>query len=158
VLRLKRKSFLKKALIILGCILAIILIAIAAMYITAGKKTAYYKNFDFGSLNLSAVKDGTYTGGNIIYINPDALSKCYSIAERLVNTRKNPLSMGRAVGLWILIKLCLGRLSIDSVEKRAGKLFGINARAIKTLYPEIGNDVDKPDDVEFVSKYIHHSL
>lgn len=104
------------------------------------------------------MKDGIYTGGNIVYINPDALNKCYDIAAKLIDNRKSPIKMGRAIGFWTLTKLCMGRLSIDSVEKRACKLFGVNARAIKTMYPEIGNDVDKPGDVEFVNKYINHGL
>lgn len=100
------------------------------------------------------MKDGIYTGGNIIYINPASLDKCYAMAEELVENRKNAIKMGRALGIWTLIKLSLGMLSIVSVEKRAKKLFGINARAIISRYPEIGNDVDKLDDVEFVNKYI----
>jgi hypothetical protein len=104
------------------------------------------------------MKEGTYTGGNIIYINPYAMEGCYGVAEELVENRKNAMKMGRVIGLWILLKLALGILKIKNVEKRANKLFGINARAIETSYPEIGNDVDKPDDVEFVNRYINIGL
>lgn len=100
------------------------------------------------------LKDGTYTGGNIIFANPEALRRCYSIADELVKNRKNAIKMGRLFGFVILLKLVTGMLRIKSVEKRAKKLLGINAKAIKTSYPEIGNDVDKIDDVDFVNKYM----
>lgn len=101
------------------------------------------------------MKDGTYTGGNIIYVNPDVIDRCLCMAEKLVENRKNAIRMGRAIGVWTLVKLFLGILSIVSVEKRAKRLLGVNARAIETHYPEIGNDVDKIADVEFVNKYIN---
>lgn len=100
------------------------------------------------------MKDGTYTGGNILYINPSVIGPCYGIAEELVQNRKNAIKMGRILGMPVLIGLSMGILSIESVEKRVNKMFGINAKAIKTLYPEIGNDVDKADDVDFVNKYL----
>lgn len=100
------------------------------------------------------MKDGTYTGGNILYINPSVIGSCYDIAEELVQNRKNAIKMGRALGIPVLIGLSMGILSIEAVEKKVNKMFGINAKAIKTLYPEIGNDVDKAADVEFVNKYL----
>jgi hypothetical protein len=33
------------------------------------------------------MRDGTYTGGNIIYASPAAFKKCYRMAERLVENR-----------------------------------------------------------------------
>lgn len=101
------------------------------------------------------MKEGIYTGGNIIYMNPAVFMKCSTIAEELVENRKNAVKMGRILGIWTLIKLSMGILSVPNVEKRARRLLGINARAIITQYPEIGNDVDKIDDVEIVNKYIN---
>jgi Molybdopterin-guanine dinucleotide biosynthesis protein A len=100
------------------------------------------------------MKEGTYTGGNIMYINPKAIDSCFNIAEILVENRKNAIKMGKALGIPILVELSLGILKIKTVEKRVNKLFGINARAIETSYPEIGNDVDKASDVDFVNKYM----
>lgn len=100
------------------------------------------------------MKDGTYTGGNIFYINPSAIAACCGIAEELVKNRKNAIKMGKVLGIPVLLELSMGILSIETVEKKVNRMFGINARAIKTLYPEIGNDVDKDVDVEFVNKYL----
>lgn len=103
------------------------------------------------------LKDGIYTGGNIVYINPFIMKDCYEAAIELVGNRKNPLKMARFFGFSILFKLFMGFLSVADVEKRVVKLFGISARAIKTSYPEIGNDVDKIDDIDFVNRNIKNN-
>lgn len=104
------------------------------------------------------MKEGIYTGGNIVYINPLIIENCYNAAEYLVKNRKNALKMARILGITILVRLALGILKIKTAEKRVNKLFGINAKAIFTTYPEIGNDVDKIDDVNFVNKYLNIGL
>lgn len=103
------------------------------------------------------LKDGTFTGGNILYINPNAVKKCYSTARYLVDNRKNLLNMAKIFGIVVFAKLLIGTLGIKTVEKRANKILGVNAKAIMTVYPEVGNDVDKIEDVDFVSKYINKS-
>jgi GTP:adenosylcobinamide-phosphate guanylyltransferase len=100
------------------------------------------------------LKDGTYTGGNIIYIYPHIVDKFTNKIEQLVEYRKKPFKMGRALGFTFLIGLATGLLSIKSIEKKVQKMFNIKGSAILTDYPEIGNDVDKPSDIEFVKKYI----
>lgn len=100
------------------------------------------------------MKEGTYTGGNIIYFNPKIVENCTKKAERLIEYRKNPLKMGRVLGFTFLIRLALGKLPISKVEDKIQKMFDVRGSAILTDYPEIGNDVDKPSDIEFVNKYL----
>lgn len=100
------------------------------------------------------LKEGTFTGGNMIYINPQIVNKISEKIEKLVEYRKKPLKMGRTLGFMFLVKLALGRLSISAVERKAYETFEIRGKAIQTIYPEIGNDVDKPSDVEFVKRYL----
>lgn len=100
------------------------------------------------------MKEGTFTGGNIIYMNPKVADNCTKKAEQLIEFRKKPLKMGKVLGFSFLIRLVLGMLSVKSVEKKIQDMFGVKAGAIITPYPEIGNDVDKPSDIEFVNKYM----
>jgi GTP:adenosylcobinamide-phosphate guanylyltransferase len=101
------------------------------------------------------MKEGTYTGGNIIYFNPKIVDNCTRKAEKLIEYRKNPLKMGKVLGFTFLIRLAIGNLPIGKVEEKVLKMFGIRGGAILTDYPEIGNDVDKPSDVEFVNKHLN---
>lgn len=100
------------------------------------------------------MKEGTYTGGNIVYFNPKVVENCTRKAEQLIEYRKHPLKMGKVLGFAFLIRLVIGNLPIGKVEDKVLKMFGIRGEAILTDYPEIGNDVDKPSDVEFVNKHM----
>lgn len=101
------------------------------------------------------MKEGTYTGGNIVYFNPKIVENCTRKAEQLIEYRKNPLKMGRVLGFTFLIRLAIGNLTISKVQDKIEKMFNIKGEAILTEYPEIGNDVDKPSDVEFVNKHMN---
>lgn len=100
------------------------------------------------------IKEGTFTGGNIIYMNPKIIDRVTNKAELLIKYRKKPFKMGQVLGFIFLIKLILGKVSIPSARIKVNEMFGIRADALLTKYPEIGNDVDKPSDIEFVSKYL----
>lgn len=99
------------------------------------------------------LKEGTYTGGNIMYLNPAIVDRCEEFARKLIEFRKQPWKTSRLLGFRFLVGLLLGVIPISKVEKRFCELLGIQASAIIMPYPEIGNDVDKPSDVEMVNRY-----
>ncbi|SEF38705.1 MobA-like NTP transferase domain-containing protein [Caloramator fervidus] len=100
------------------------------------------------------LKEGTFTGGNLAYINPKVIDRATKKVEELIAYRKKPLKMARVLGVNFLVKLALGILSLDAVEKKICDMFKVKGKAILTKYPEIGNDVDKPEDIEFVKRYV----
>jgi molybdopterin-guanine dinucleotide biosynthesis protein A len=102
------------------------------------------------------MKDGIYTGGNLFYVRPSSLGNSMNTIEALIAARKSPFQMARILGFSLLFKLFLGVLSIKQVENKFSKLMGIRAMAVKSIYPEIGNDVDKPSDVSVAARYINH--
>jgi len=99
------------------------------------------------------LREGTYTGGNVIYINPAVLGPCEEFAKKVITFRKQPLKTGRMLGIRFLARLMFGMLTIPQVEERVCRLLNIKASAIVIPYPEICNDVDKPSDLEIVIKY-----
>lgn len=100
------------------------------------------------------LKEGTFTGGNIVYLNPNVIERATEKAAELIEYRKNPLKMGQVLGVTFLLRLAFGTLTINAIEKKICEMFNVKGKAIITKYPEIGNDVDKIEDVEFVNKYI----
>lgn len=111
------------------------------------EKSISYKEFPDMQRTYVKMKEGVFTGGNIFYINPNIVEGCFDFADKLLNVRKSPLKMARILSINFLIHLILGNLSIEKAEKRFSEIMGIEARAIISNYPEIGNDVDKPDDI-----------
>ncbi|MEW6662685.1 MAG: nucleotidyltransferase family protein [Bacillota bacterium] len=96
------------------------------------------------------LKEGTYTGGNIFLLRGEAVFRCLPKAERLVSLRKNPLAMAWTVGLPLIIKLLLQILPIKEAEQRVSRMLDINGKVIISSCPELGIDVDKPEDLELV--------
>ena len=99
------------------------------------------------------LKEGTFTGGNITLFNPAKWEQCEELVKSLIRFRKKPLKTAKLLGFKFLLGLLLGTLPINKVEERFGSLLQIDAAAISVNYPEIGNDVDKPSDLEMVKRY-----
>lgn len=98
--------------------------------------------------------EGKFTGGNVFYFNPEIKDDIKDFAEQMLEYRKSPTKMAGVLGIGFLIRLALGILTINAVKKKLKKLIGVNGAAVISPYPEIGNDVDKASDIEFVEKYL----
>lgn len=98
--------------------------------------------------------EGQFTGGNIFLFNPAATDKCKSFIEQMLEYRKSPAKMAMVLGFGFLMGLALGILTINKVQKKCEKLLGIKGAVVISEYPEVGNDVDKISDIQFVEKYL----
>lgn len=98
------------------------------------------------------LREGVYTGGNLFLAKTAALPRLKERAETLLAHRKSPLTLARDVGVGLLIRLLLGRLSVHQVEQRVGGLLGISGRALIFPYAEAGVDVDKPEDLAMAER------
>ncbi|SCG81773.1 hypothetical protein DW1_0152 [Proteiniborus sp. DW1] len=102
----------------------------------------------------ATLREGQFTGGNLFMLNPAVLDRCIYIAEQMISYRKSPAKMSKVLGLPFLIKLAIGKLTIDEIENRASRLLNIRAKAIISDYAEIGNDIDKPEHIKLIEKYM----
>jgi len=100
------------------------------------------------------LKEGVFTGGNIFLFNPGIVEECMSRGQKLVDARKSPFKLCRLVGLLFLIKFLVKKISLHEAQKKASQLLGIKGRVVISTYPEVGIDVDKPSDLELVSKQL----
>jgi GTP:adenosylcobinamide-phosphate guanylyltransferase len=100
------------------------------------------------------LKEGTFTGGNLFIINPKILDRSINKAKQMIQYRKKPIKMSKVLGFRFLIKFIAGRLTIDAVEERVSSILNVKPKAIISPYPEIGNDVDKLEDIKMVRKYL----
>jgi GTP:adenosylcobinamide-phosphate guanylyltransferase len=100
------------------------------------------------------LKEGSFTGGNMSVIKPDIGDPFFAMGRHMIENRKKPWKMVKILGVGFLVQLLLGTLTIEKLENRIGSLLSINPKAIITPYAEIGNDVDKKEDIELAKKYI----
>lgn len=98
--------------------------------------------------------EGRFTGGNVFCVRPEIADKCKDFVEQMLEYRKSPTKMARVLGFGFLLRLALGILTINAIQRKCEALLGIRGAAIISPYPEIGNDVDRPSDLEFIEKYM----
>jgi hypothetical protein len=94
------------------------------------------------------IREGTLTGGNIALVKPSALLACGRLLEQAIATRKKPWMMGSVLGMWLIFKFLIRRLSVRDIERRLETLTGVQAMGVISDYAEIAFDVDKPQDLE----------
>ena len=93
--------------------------------------------------------EGRFTGGNIFCFNPAIKDKCRDFVEKMLEYRKSPAKMAGVLGFVFLLRLALGILTINAIERKCESLLGIKAGDYLAL-SEICNDVDRPSDLEFM--------
>ncbi|TZE83024.1 NTP transferase domain-containing protein [Calorimonas adulescens] len=100
------------------------------------------------------LKDGAFTGGNVFYLNPGIIERCMPVIRHVVQNRKNPAKIATILGPGLILAFLFKTLTIEMVEKKASRMLNITAKAIISPYAEIGNDVDKPEDLEMANQIL----
>ncbi len=100
------------------------------------------------------LKEGTFTGGNLILANPVAVMANLALIDEAFSLRKSVPKLMRFLGPKFIAKLLLHTLSITEIENRASEMVNARAKAIVSTYPEMGIDVDKPADVDLVTRVL----
>jgi len=110
----------------------------------------------FPDMKRTAVKlrEGRMTLGNLMLVNPQFLLANQVLISRAYDARKSPVQVARLLGAGLLARLLLAQLfapsllPISALESGVGRLLGgARAAGVRSEYPEIGTDVDKPADV-----------
>jgi GTP:adenosylcobinamide-phosphate guanylyltransferase len=129
----------------------------ADFYYAITRKEVNERKFPGVQRTYVKIKDGVFTGGNLFIINSNKIDQALSIATQLTKHRKNPLAMGRILGLSMVWNYLIRNLSIKMVEERFYKVLKIRGKAIISEYAEVGVDVDKPSDLELACNYFGYN-
>jgi len=90
-----------------------------------------------------------FTGGNIILVTKSIFLANIDLARKIYDNRKSPLKLAQIVGLYFLVKLALGKLTVSEAEQKTTKIIGGLVKGIIIPRPEIGSDIDKEEDLQF---------
>lgn len=124
----------------------------AAIYYPIVSKEANESAYPGVRRTYVRLREGVYTGGNLVLLAPEVIDRSYAILEKAIAMRKKPAQLARLLGLRFILKLVLHRLTIPEIERQAERILGFKGVAICSPYPDIGIDVDKPSDLELVRK------
>ena len=100
------------------------------------------------------LRDGVFTGGSLFLITPSAFLRARPVLERVILARKRPWQLARLIGPSTLIGLAAGGLRIATLEARVQRIAGIRVRAVICRDPGVAADVDRPEDLVMMERYL----
>lgn len=112
------------------------------------------RKYPGGKRTWVTLTEGSYTGGNLFLLRPQAILKNQSLFEKILANRKNPAQLAAIFGVGFVAKLLIKNLTIHELEARATTLLKVPVRAIVTPHPEIGIDLDKLEDHAQLTKIL----
>ena len=121
--------------------------AAAAVYPIIPKEVAE-RQFPAQKRTHVNLKEGMFTGGNAVLLEPRILPTLLPFVNRAYEGRKNPLSLARLVGVRFALQLLMGRLSVAALERRIAEILGMEVRAFRSQDAALGADVDKLEHLE----------
>ena len=110
----------------------------------------------YPEMKRTAIKmaEGRVTLGNVMLVNPGFLREHQAAIAEAYAARKSPAQMARLLGSGLLLRLLGAQTISPRLLTKAGLeaavsriLAGGQVRGICSAYPELGTDVDKPEDV-----------
>lgn len=98
------------------------------------------------------IKEGTFTGGNVILTKANLLDDKEALIQGLFAARKQPIKLAGILGWNTVIRMLTGTLTLPYLESVGTHLLDAPIRAIITHHAAIGFDVDKAVDLAAVER------
>lgn len=114
------------------------------------EKSVCEANYPLVRRTYVGLKEGTFTGGNFVFLQPGSLAPALRLLQDVFAARKKPWRLAAMLGWKFVIQLLTRSARLQELEDRATALLGVQAKALVMPYPEIGIDVDKPEDLKLV--------
>ncbi len=117
--------------------------------------TIYAARFPTLKRTTLKVREGEFTGGNLILVNPRLIRERRETVRQVYDARKSVWQIGRMLGWGMLTRIALAQklapslLPLASLESAVARLLGEGCRAaaIRTDHAEIGTDIDRPEEI-----------
>jgi len=113
--------------------------------------------FPGSARSYAHLRDGYFAGGDMFMVRANLPASTGDAFEELVAQRKNALKMARALGPGLLIAVVFRRLTLAGIEKRISKILKLEGRVLNSPDPEVAMDVDKPHQLEMVTRYLERT-
>jgi 2-phospho-L-lactate guanylyltransferase (CobY/MobA/RfbA family) len=99
-------------------------------------------------------RDGGYSGANLFAFRSRQALRAAEFWVRAEAFRKQPWRLASAFGPTTLLLFAARRLGLEEALERASRVIGCRIRAVPLPFPEAAIDVDRPSDLDLVSKIL----
>jgi GTP:adenosylcobinamide-phosphate guanylyltransferase len=120
------------------------------LYYNVIRREDMEERFPSSKRTYTPLKDMEVCGGDLNMARIAIVSQNSEFWGKLIEARKNPAAQAAIIGPDIIFKFLFRQLTIDDVIKRVADKLGLKGRALVCPYPEIGMDVDKPNQLEIM--------
>ncbi len=124
------------------------------LYYSVVEKQVMDAEFPNNGRSFMKIKDKKFAGGDLVFIDGEVLKERYDAVKLVTENRKSFLRGVFFVSPILFLKLVLGRITINDVERLMSKVFKVNAKLVISKYANIAFDVDKPHQLDMVRDYI----
>jgi molybdopterin-guanine dinucleotide biosynthesis protein A len=88
-------------------------------------------------------------GGSAFFFGPGVARRVEEVATRLFSARKSLWGMATLLGPRLLVMFALRLLRIEDIERRADRVLGLRARAVRHAAPQLCYDVDTIEEYDY---------
>lgn len=113
------------------------------------RREEFEARFSYGSARYVHLRDGEWMIGCAVLVDPAALVRNRSAIERAFATRRSRLGMARLLGPSFVLRFLTRRLTVAHIEHRCQGILGCTGRGIRACAPELGLDIDYPEDYRY---------
>lgn len=94
--------------------------------------------------------DGAWSGCNLFAFTTPRAAAALDLWRQVEADRKRPWRIVRRLGIGLLVRYALGRLTLGDAIAHLGRRAGLSAAAVASPYGLAAVDVDKPADLDLV--------
>jgi molybdopterin-guanine dinucleotide biosynthesis protein A len=105
--------------------------------------------FPQGRSTFARVGSTLWTGGSLCIMNVALALRHAPLIRRGFRARKSQLAMASLLGVEGVLRYVTGRLDIQDIEQRIGRLTGGRAAAIRGAHPALAMDCDSARDIAY---------
>lgn len=118
------------------------------------EKSILQQQYPNARRTYAKLRDGTFTGGNLLFLNPTAIPKCIQAANKVVAHRKDPMKLASLLGWGTMFKFATGLLSSQAAAQRVADILQARVQVVQTMHACIGMDIDKAEDLAIAESYL----
>jgi len=123
----------------------------AGLCVPVIERQEFTARFPRAALRTVKLRDGQWAIGCAFLVDPEAFARNEALVRRAFAARRSQWAMARLLGLGFILRFLFRQLTMPQIQDKCLQLLGCSGRAIRGCPPELGFDVDYPQDYHYAA-------